>query len=607
MAAPNVTITAEPKKGRGVAYLRLAAKTTAHTSQAQLSLRLSVKNDESSKLAVKKLDVSYPGSSVPSDSTGVDLSIAPGETERWFFPVDANQVFDRPAPKTVRLEMHFHGFGDPAVLTLRLAPHLSPTKEGSYRFPAHSTDLRPGELWRGRSAKHGPAGDGGQMFAYDVDVVAWQDGAWSKLLPKTSGDENEHYRCYGKRIYAMADGTVVDFLDTMAENTEMGKQEPTPNPVEGNHFYVQHGDELMLYAHFQPGSLNAKLKTKGAAVAEGDFLGISGNSGNSTNPHLHIHCIKATQPWAGPARPLPFHASHVVEWGSVTPPDLTGPWVEASDEGLPAAESLIWPYRKPPVWREPDPEAPKAVAILRSGDWASRYLQGLTRQAFLDETQELFDDHGLRLTRIKTYLDHGERRWAGICQSGTWANRLLLGLSLADFLEESQELFDEKGLRLVQVETWVEGGQRLWGGIARAGDWASRLLVERSLQSFLDETQELFDDKGLRLVNVVSYKDGNTRKWAGICRSGNWASRLLVERSWSRLVADSQELFDEKGLRLIDVTTYEDGGQRKWAGIARGGTWANRLVACPNLVDFLDRTQRWFDEKGLRLADVEIY
>src|SRR5262245_58725282 len=41
----------------------------------------------------------------------------------------------------------------------------------------------------------------------------------------------------------------------------------------GNHFYIQHVDEVVLFAHMQEGSLNPDLLTTGVSVKGSDFLG----------------------------------------------------------------------------------------------------------------------------------------------------------------------------------------------------------------------------------------------------------------------------------------------------------------------------------------------
>ena len=199
-----------------------------------------------------------------------------------------------------------------------------------------------------------------------------------------------------------------------------------------------------------------------------------------------------------------------------------------------------------------------AAGICRSGDWANRYLFDMDQKSFEAETQKLFTDKGLRLVDVETYtVDIGKRRWAGICRSGNWANRFLIGMDQSSFLAETQKLFATQGLRLVNVETYVENGQRKWAGICRSGDWANRFLIGMDQKSFMTETQKLFTDKGLRLVDVETYIENGQRKWAGICRSGDWASRFLVNRGLETFLTETQELFDKQKLRLFKAEMYE--------------------------------------------------
>jgi murein DD-endopeptidase MepM/ murein hydrolase activator NlpD len=54
----------------------------------------------------------------------------------------------------------------------------------------------------------------------------------------------------------------------------------------GNHVIIQCGDFFVILAHFKQGSL---VVAKGKTVKTGETLGAIGNSGNSAEPHLHIH------------------------------------------------------------------------------------------------------------------------------------------------------------------------------------------------------------------------------------------------------------------------------------------------------------------------------
>ena len=119
-----------------------------------------------------------------------------------------------------------------------------------------------------------------------------------------------------------------------------------------------------------------------------------------------------------------------------------------------------------------------------AGDWANSFFISPDLTSFQKTAQDLFDEKGRRLMRVTTFLENGERRWVGISRAGDWANQWWISPDLASFQKTAQELFDEKGLRLIYVSTYVEGGKRTWIGISRGGDWANRLIIKNDLASF---------------------------------------------------------------------------------------------------------------------------
>jgi peptidase M23-like protein len=354
-AAPNLTVTVEPSLSGAVVYGPLAAGTSFGEQAAQLSIRVWIKNNEAAAVVVNTIALSFvPPPLVNPVAISVNLSIGPSETKLWNFATADNIILPQPPPPTFTLSTWCTGFSDPATLTLPLDPHANPVTGGAYLFPARVDDLRDGEFWQGRSAAHSPAGSGVQLFAYDLGVVAYdaQQDAWVGLLPGGSSNKNEDYRVWGKRIYAMADGTVDSWANDKPTNPSPPADLSPPGPVEGNHFYIQHGPEMVLYAHFQPGSLNKDLMSKGAPVKAGDFLGYAGNSGNSSGPHLHIHATKGTAPWQGPPQPITFRKSSVIDRSALSPPSSQGPWVDLKGQSLPVVTSLIWPNAVIPLnWR----------------------------------------------------------------------------------------------------------------------------------------------------------------------------------------------------------------------------------------------------------------
>jgi peptidase M23-like protein len=114
-----------------------------------------------------------------------------------------------------------------------------------------------------------------------------------------TGDEkdNKNYRAYGSDALAVADGTVTEVKDGIPENVPGINSRAVPITLEtvgGNHVVLDIGHgRYAFYAHLQPGSLKVKL---GDHVKRGQVLGLVGNSGNSTEPHLHFHLGDANSP-----------------------------------------------------------------------------------------------------------------------------------------------------------------------------------------------------------------------------------------------------------------------------------------------------------------------
>ena len=109
--------------------------------------------------------------------------------------------------------------------------------------------------------------------------------------------DNKNYRAYGSEALAVADGTVTEIKDGIPENVPGENSRAVPITLEtvgGNHVVLDIGhSRYAFYAHLQPGSLKVKL---GDHVKRGQVLGLVGNSGNSTEPHLHFHLGDANSP-----------------------------------------------------------------------------------------------------------------------------------------------------------------------------------------------------------------------------------------------------------------------------------------------------------------------
>ena len=161
-----------------------------------------------------------------------------------------------------------------------------------------------------------PTGGGAriaQRFAIDF-VQLFPDGR------SFSGDEkdNKSYRCYGVEALAVADAVVVATKDGIPENVPGPTSRAVPITLEtvgGNHVILDlGGGRFAFYAHLQPGSLRVKTGDK---VRRGQVLGLVGNSGNSTEPHLHFHISDGNSPLGSEGLPyaLPSFEVQGKGWG----------------------------------------------------------------------------------------------------------------------------------------------------------------------------------------------------------------------------------------------------------------------------------------------------
>jgi hypothetical protein len=137
-----------------------------------------------------------------------------------------------------------------------------------------------------------------------VDLLIWQEGATFH----GDGARNEDYFAWGQRVLAPVDATVVEMVDGYPAN-EPGTLPENPEDVFGNHVVLQVGNNAFLYlAHLQEGSLAV---ARGDRVTAGTQLGLVGNSGNSSEPHLHIHA-QSYGTLRAPGVGLPLTFAHVL-------------------------------------------------------------------------------------------------------------------------------------------------------------------------------------------------------------------------------------------------------------------------------------------------------
>lgn len=118
-----------------------------------------------------------------------------------------------------------------------------------------------------------------QRFAFDFLGVD-QDGK----TRKGQAQINEDYYAFGREILAPADGVVTDVINGVRDNKPGSMN---PYSALGNAIFIQHREhEVSVLAHLKLDSTTVKIGDK---VKTGQVVGLCGNSGNSSEPHLHYH------------------------------------------------------------------------------------------------------------------------------------------------------------------------------------------------------------------------------------------------------------------------------------------------------------------------------
>ena len=104
------------------------------------------------------------------------------------------------------------------------------------------------------------------------------------LSYKTDGKTNEDYYAFGKELIAPCDGKIILVVDGVKDNKPGNMDENFPS---GNTVIIKTvNNEYLFFAHFKQHSIKVK---QGEKIKQGALLGLCGNSGYSTEPHLHFH------------------------------------------------------------------------------------------------------------------------------------------------------------------------------------------------------------------------------------------------------------------------------------------------------------------------------
>ena len=173
----------------------------------------------------------------------------------------------------------------------------------------------------------------GKIYFAQRFAIDWMKLDEAGRMVKGDASEVENYVDYGAEVLAVADGTIVETLNTLDEQVPGKLPDPatiTLENIDGNHVVIDLGRGLYaFYAHLQKESVLVK---KGERVKRGQVLGKLGNTGNTSAPHLHFHLMDGPSVLGSSGLPYVIDgfglAGEVSAEKFATAPTLEGDWGE---------------------------------------------------------------------------------------------------------------------------------------------------------------------------------------------------------------------------------------------------------------------------------------
>ena len=500
-------------------------------------------------------------------------------------------------------------------ITLLLLTLTSAALAQPYQLPFLGDDLTLGE--RLFTSDHG---GGIQTEGKDVIMMAW-DWENDEWYSKT-GNNNADHVIYEQPVYAMEAGTIVGCWRNVEENPNPPAHHANMVtgqklidgdwvdtgliPGGGNLLFVDQVDGTRaLYAHFKPGTIPPGLCPNNdvffpfeMTIGEGDayvmlapadqvpiqkgqFLGEVGNSGSSSEPHLHVHVQDGGSPY-----PMVFEDGLSKRYVGATT-DIQGGWTSFAGQEIPNVDVLVRPPRET-TYRMADYESfdndgtPVYVGIFKpgthppaayfSGDWTS----------FLNQWSAL-EGQGYRMQDFEAYEEDGSLVYAGIFEPGTYAPLALFRSDWADFVAGWQAI-EARGYRMQDFEAYPNGRGVTYAGIFEPGTYGPVALFRSKWSDFVDGWAAI-EATGYRMKDFEAYHDGTELVYAGIFEPGNYAPMALFQSDWDDFLAGWQAIEGE-GYRMMDVEVYEENGSLVYAGIFEPDNYVPAATFVPEDWDY---------------------
>lgn len=156
-------------------------------------------------------------------------------------------------------------------------------------YPANLLTVSPAITVAWPLKEEAVIGWGGDSIEDNLPHAIWASERWAYdivMEPYNTGStEPDSYGIWGKEVFSPVTGVILEAYDV--EEDIMANTEEFIS-TEGNHVYIKIDETgtYLLLNHLKKGSVSVR---KGDHVKAGELIGRVGNSGSTSEPHLHIH------------------------------------------------------------------------------------------------------------------------------------------------------------------------------------------------------------------------------------------------------------------------------------------------------------------------------
>jgi len=150
-----------------------------------------------------------------------------------------------------------------------------------------SFPLREGFIAHGGSSEiinYHHADTTSQQYALDIVKL----NAWGLRASGFFPDDLNKYAIYGDTVFSPCDCKVVKVKDGL---NDLPPGTADKVNLAGNHIILEYNNHLIVFAHLLKNSLMVSV---GDIIKKGQPMARVGNSGHTSEPHLHIHAISGT-------------------------------------------------------------------------------------------------------------------------------------------------------------------------------------------------------------------------------------------------------------------------------------------------------------------------